>query len=295
MSKPRNKQQAKRTQRRELLQPASPWVQRVVHRPGLWFGLVLVIGLYLITLGFNQSVNNPLLPINSVQVIGELHGLKIDDLQQAMQSVTNGGFFSVDVRQIKQAAEQLPWAQTVSVRRVWPDTLEIAVTEQIAVARWNNDAVINEQGNLFYPRPEDMPVQLPQLNGPVGTHLQLLEHYKEIQLVLLEQGLSVSRISYNERRSLDVELTNGPRLLLGRVRDSRDSSNLIARFASAYQRSFKDKSGDIESVDLRYTNGIAIRWKKDSTASHVKNSKEHAQANNNSFMSGNTAKGVIYG
>lgn len=296
-----NKQQAKRIPRKELAHLSSPWMQRVVHRPSLWLSLLCVFGVIVTTLSLNRSVSQPLLPINSIQVIGELHGLKIDELQQAINSVTDGGFFSVDVRQIKQTAEQLPWAQSVSVRRVWPDTLEIAVTEQTAVARWNNNAVINDQGVLFYPRPEDMPAQLPQLEGPDGTHLQLLDHYKEIQAILSAQGLSVARLSYNNRRSLEVDLADGPRLLLGRVRDSRDSANLVARFASAYQRSFKDKSHTIESVDLRYTNGLAVRWRKDNVDSHNRiipdkgQYKEHARAGNTSFKSGKAAREVIYG
>lgn len=296
-----NKHQAKRIQRKELAQPASPWVQRVVHRPSLWLGLLTLCGVFAMTAGLNHYLRKPLLPINSVQVIGELHGLKLDELQQAIESVTDDGFFSVDVRQVKQTAEKLPWAQSVSVRRVWPDTLEIAVIEQTAVARWNENAVINQQGELFYPRPNDMPTQLPQLEGPEGTHLQLLDHYKEIQAILLGQGLSVEHIRYNNRRSLEVDLKDGPRLLLGRVRDSRESAGLVMRFSNAYQRAFKERTNNIESVDLRYTNGLAVRWRKDNVDSHNRNvpyqdkHKEHARAENKSFISGKAAREVLYG
>ena len=67
------------------------------------------------------------LPIDRVQVKGAFQHLVKKDLYAAIGDLANNGFFSVDVRAVKQAAENLAWVDRASVRRVWPNILQVEI------------------------------------------------------------------------------------------------------------------------------------------------------------------------
>ena len=63
-----------------------------------------------------------ILPILHVTVEGGFdHGNK-SVLVEVIKPYTRGSFLSIDVSQISNAGESLPWVRSVQVRRVWPDS-----------------------------------------------------------------------------------------------------------------------------------------------------------------------------
>ena len=60
----------------------------------------------------------------------------------------------------------------------------------------------------------------------------------------------------NERRAWSLRLANGLQLGLGR----NDIHLRLLRFVRVYAEVLKPRLEAIDSVDLRYTNGFAVRW-----------------------------------
>ena len=60
-----------------------------------------------------------------------------------------GNFFQVDVNDVQHQISQLPWIYSVSVRKKWPNELKIYVVDQLPVAQWNGDFLINNEGKAF--------------------------------------------------------------------------------------------------------------------------------------------------
>ncbi len=89
------------------------------------------------------------LPIRRVQISGQFLHLTSAQLQAAVAGTVVGGFFTVDVEAVMRAARTLPWVDTASVRRVWPDTLRLEVTEQTPLARWGEHDLLNRRGERF--------------------------------------------------------------------------------------------------------------------------------------------------
>ena len=58
---------------------------------------------------------------------------------------------------------KVPWVRAVALRRAWPMTLEITVSEHEPLARWNDSALVNVQGETFS---ADYDGELPQFSGP---------------------------------------------------------------------------------------------------------------------------------
>jgi len=132
------------------------------------------------------------------------------------------------------------------------------VNEQIAVVRWNETGLLNDQGHYFSPEKDSFPQGLPVLEGPDESQELLLERFK---LLRQTYGLSLVRLHLNERRAWEFELDSNLRVVLGR----RDFENRIERFVQVVKKNLGVKLLQAKEIDMRYTNGFAVRWKQQTT------------------------------
>jgi len=202
------------------------------------------------------------LPFKSIQIYGELTWIDKDKLNDIILKNIDGGFFSLNISQLKARLEKLTWIESVAIRRLWPDVLQITAREQQPVAIWNGNRVINRYGEIFDPEDQELPKYLVRVSGPEGAHHLMMDHYFAIRQLFQDVGLRIASMDINDRRALQVILTNGVRILLGRVRDGEESAEEVQRFVQAYKGGLSPKFEDVALVDLRYTNGLAVRWKQ---------------------------------
>ena len=253
---------------RRNTQPQKPKKLLLREQMPVWLNQRFLGGVMLLTIlggtlgmGVWTLVQPGTLPIKRVQVAGEFHYLDQKDLYAAMGDLASGGFFNVDVHAVKIAAESLPWVDSASVRRIWPDTLRVEVTEQVPLARWEKTKVVNVRGEVFQPSLVGLPETLPEFVGPEGTAEKVAENYQKFSQHLATVGLAIGELRLTERRAWDLRLDNGLQLMLGRTA----TSERLDRFVVAYPQVLGEKVSQVKSVDLRYTNGFAVRWKETST------------------------------
>lgn len=196
------------------------------------------------------------LPILRVTVDGEFKHTDKDALVKAVTPYAKGGFVSVDVARIRQAGEALPWVKIIQVKRVWPDGLHLVVEEQEAIALWGNDALVNNQGDLFFPAKTSFPEGLVQLNGPKGSSSLVAKQLSEVSQRVSSLGLQVQQIAMNERRAWTIQFSNGVNVMLGRT----DSEQRLQRFVDAFSTVLQPYKNSIKAVDMRYTNGLSVAW-----------------------------------
>ena len=223
-----------------------------------------------------SSAESDFMPIQKVEVEGKFKNANMNKLEAMVSRYTDAGFFSVDVNMIETVASKLDWIKSVSVRRVWPDTLEIIIDEHDVFAVWNGNGLINSQGELF--NPTDIPenyllkagnkVLFPKLSGPDGSHDVVVEKYKQIESELRALDLHIAELEMDGRYSWRLLLDNNVSLQFGR--DQADVA--IERFVEIFSGSFARNLKDIRNVDLRYTNGMAISWVSKKVHSEIKNS-----------------------
>ena len=164
---------------------------------------VIVGGVAIVYLGlFIKEVEIPtVLPVEEVAVSGAFSFLDRSKVESMVKNNINGGYFTVDLNNIRESLMQLPWVKNVSLRRQWPANLEVIITEQTPVAYWNLDGYINDAGEVFKPEKIDNKLNLPKLNGPEGHHNNVWKFmnvlYQEMALLEFE----VVRLDLDERRS----------------------------------------------------------------------------------------------
>lgn len=246
-SKSKNAQASRARDWRERLRPWWPRLGKA--------GLALVVLAALA--GVQRWSQDPRsLPMRKVQIEGQFRFLSHEQLQAAVTPHVRGGFFNLDVVAVQDAALALSWVDQVTVRRVWPDTVRIRVREQRPLARWGRHALLNERGEVFDAAGHELTDALAQLHGPEGRQRALLKSYRDMEEVLTPLGLRVHELQQDERRSLELKLSNGVELRLGR--DAAQAR--LQRFVRAYPGLMASRGADLQAVDLRYSNGFAVRW-----------------------------------
>ena len=197
-------------------------------------------------------VHLPVFPLREIRVIGDVGHVTNEQVAAVIARELRGNFFTVDLAQAREAFEKLPWVRKVNVRRQWPDRLEIAVEEHQPLARWGSTALVNAHGEVFEAA---ISSKLPVFFGPEGTAVEVVAHYAEFDRLLAPIGRKVVLIALSARRAWQLRLDDGMVLQLGR-------ENLEARlagFVSAYQRTVARLPQPPSHVDLRYSNGFAVR------------------------------------
>jgi cell division protein FtsQ len=206
----------------------------------------------------------PFASIRVVQVSAPLRHVAPTELEEALAGRLRGNFFSLSAEGAREALERLPWVRRASVRRVWPDCLVIDLEEQQPAARWGNSDTewVNVQGEIFaasWPSAEESGnFALPRLKGPPDASAPLLQRYGESAEMLARISLRPVVITLSARQALEMELSNGMTLKLGREQNRSPASERLRRFVEVYPSIVADRTPPPSVVDLRYPNGFAL-------------------------------------
>ena len=196
-------------------------------------------------------LRSTLFPLRVVELRTPLQHVSPDALEAVLARFGRGNFYAAPIDSVRAAAEQVPWVRRASVRRVWPDRLEVTIEEHVAFARWGGEGLVNIQGERFA-APSD--TALPLFIGPPGSEAEIARRYGRFSQVLAPLGSPLERVVLSARHGWQLRLANGLQITLGRDVDAADER--LARFVDAYGR-----GGNVRAdvVDLRYPNGFAVR------------------------------------
>ncbi len=202
--------------------------------------------------GIHYVMHLPVFPLREIRVVGDVGHVTNEQVMAVMARQLRGNFFTVDLLQAREAFEKLPWVRKVNVRRQWPDRLEFAVEEHQPLARWGWTALVNAHGEVFEAA---ISSTLPAFFGPEGTAAEIVARYTEFDQLLAPIGRKVVLITLSARRAWQLRLDDGMVLQLGR----ENLEVRLAGFVSAYQRTVARLPQPPSHVDLRYSNGFAVR------------------------------------
>lgn len=215
----------------------------------LLYALSMVAVLYAVVY---VVVHLPIFPLREVKVDGELHHVSREQVKLIVAKHLKGNFFTLDLINARNAFEKLPWARNVSVRRRWPDKLEVVIEEHEALARWGSTALVNKQGELFHAASGS---DLPVFYGPDNGVIEVASQYDSLNKVLQSAKLQAATLALTPRRAWQITTTNGMVLELGRV----EMQPRLEKFANIYSSTLVRLNKKITYVDLRYPSGFAVR------------------------------------
>ena len=213
-------------------------------------------------------VAQPWFALRNIEVKTPVAHVTEAQIRLVAERQVRGTFFTVDLERVRSSLEKLPWVREARVERRWPDTLVVSLTEHVPLARWNDDALVNEAGEVFVAA---VSAKLPRLSGPEDNSAELVAAYRRYQAALAPLGMTIDELRLSPRRAWRLRLGNGMQLALGREQtDAR-----LARFVALYPRLFGAQPATQVAtatqdaapaapitpvtVDLRYPDGFAVR------------------------------------
>ena len=196
------------------------------------------------------------IPIKYVRTEGVFQYLSKDEIKVALQPLVTTGFFDADMQAIHQAVSGLTWVDTVTVKRVWPDAIDIKIREKKPYVRWGLHRLVSARGEIIIPKNIDEFKALPLLQGPELQQVKTLEIMKGVNTALADQSMKMAEFTINDRWAWKIKLTTGLEILLGR----NEQLKKLQRFLKTLEVLGQEQVERMAIVDLRYPNGYAVSW-----------------------------------
>jgi cell division protein FtsQ len=195
-------------------------------------------------------------PLTQLRVAAQFQRVNAEQIRAALQPHVERGFFAVDLQAAHAALAALPWVESVELRKQWPDTLEVVLTEHAALARFGESRLLSSQGVLFEVPALESLVALPRFEGPETQIPALMQMFRDAQSSLESAGLRIERLALSPRGSWSMGLSAGTEVVLGRS----EPLPRLRRFTAALPELLRAEARPLLRVDLRYANGFALRW-----------------------------------
>ena len=203
------------------------------------------------------AVRQPVFAFHRVVIDGPLLRANPAHVQAVLREEVKGTFFTMRLADARSSLQRVPWVRRVALRRQWPDRLEVEVIEHQPLARWNDTALINSEGEVFS---ADFDGELPQFTGPDGTAAEVAAQYRAFVAALEPTGRAINALRRSPRGGWQLVAGGNPPLTieLGRT----DPGERLARFVAHYRQTLDVLSragARVDYADLRYRNGFATR------------------------------------
>ena len=199
-------------------------------------------------------------PIHWLELNGSFNRVSAEQLRSSLAPLLNASFFSVDLRALHQVAARNSWVASVSVQKRWPDTVVVTIEEHVPVAHWNTGQLISTRGQAFKAEEADEIQGLPWLNGPEDQVAVVLEHWLRFNSLLESAALEIDQLALDQRGAWSLRLNKGTALHLGR----ENANERLERLMNSWETLMFEHELPPVVVDLRYTNGFAVRWPQSS-------------------------------
>jgi len=215
--------------------------------------VLLVLGIAVVSLVLlDWLLRSDTYKADQLQFEGTFSHVTEAQLEKAVLPAVKGNYLTLDLDQIRNQVESLPWVKKAWVRRSWPNGVTVRFVEEHPVAYWNETASLGEEGEVIPAVESGNATSLPHLSGPNGTSATVLEAYAKFESIVETMGQRIRTLELTSRRSWRITLQNGVDIVV----DHDNSAIKLNRLASVYR--WLDKQP--KSIDLRYTNGFAVDW-----------------------------------
>jgi cell division protein FtsQ len=175
-----------------------------------------------------------------------------------------------NAEEARQRIEGLPWVEAAAVRKVYPATLEVAVTEKVPYAIWQRGtllSLVEEDGSVIAPLAGSRHLTLPLIVGN-GAPEEAAEFIAEVASVpgLASRVRGYVRVS--ERR-WDLRFDNGVT-----VKFPENGVAAALKDFVALDKEHDLLARDIETVDMRFADRLVVKLSPDAATAREASLKE---------------------
>jgi cell division protein FtsQ len=219
------------------------------------FGLAALASITVV--GFALARELVEVPVRQLDIEGSFQRVTKLEILAAAEPALEQGLLTLDLDEIRRRIVAIDWVDTVTLQRVWPDTLKVTYSEHRAAANWGSSGLLNTRGELFAEDVRHEYRELPKLDGPEGSHRRVAAMYLEVRDRLSRANLMLDAFRMDDRGAFSMTLAGGVTIMIGR----EDVAGRIDRFFGVAVRSLADDFDRVAYIDMRYQNGFAVGWR----------------------------------
>jgi len=238
--------------------------KNILHKPSLWVTITVVLLMTGVVLA-DQLLRPGRFTIERILIYGNSVRVDAQTVERTAWLALIGNYFTADLEEIENALVHLPGVYQAAVRRHWPDTLEISITEAGAIALWyaTDGSTLESRDYVNLPPDSNITLQ-PVLRSPTADRHTVIDAFLDLVSSLALLDLEVKNLSIDEAgdwvvvlQSVSLQIPVELEIVVGRGNPVRKVDQFVAVFDSVLQ----DRLPDIERVDMRYDSGFAVQWR----------------------------------
>ena len=236
----------------------SPESRFSISTSAKYFFTALVMGLLLLILLMGAKALRDAPPA-AIQVSSK--GLTVTQnqiLQQAMDQQRVSSFFTTDLQALRDIVIGMAWVDQVSVTRDWQRGIVITALPKQAVANFGTERLVDAKGEVFVPvdSKELTEQSFANLQGEVSQAPVIMQQMQQINDWYSPLGLQVEDIILTPRMTWLIRFDNGLRVIV----DNENTAQKLLNLSQLLTNQLSSRRDDIQSVDLRYKNGLTVAW-----------------------------------
>ncbi|MEE2607846.1 MAG: FtsQ-type POTRA domain-containing protein, partial [Pseudomonadota bacterium] len=112
--------------------------------------LLLCFGVFL-QQNFDRGAGFINRPISKVRIENQWQYIREEEVSWLLAEFMGAGFFNFDMAGVKQILEQHPWVHHATIKKLWPESISLHITEQVAIAQWGHSQLLSQNGETFKP------------------------------------------------------------------------------------------------------------------------------------------------
>jgi cell division protein FtsQ len=244
--------------------------------PRLWrIGGAILFGGALVAVGMVASarvVDAGILAVDRVVVRGQQR-LSPNAVNTLKDSVLGQSLLRVDLQQFQARLLDSPWVASVTVRRIFPSTIDVRIVERdpVAIARLGQRLYLVDGAGVIMDDygPQYADFDLPIVDGMAApsadggssidpVRAQLVSRFLGALATRPDLKRSISQINVSREANVVVLLNDDPALLY--LGDDQFVDRL--RTYLEIRPTLNDRMDDVESVDLRFGQRVVVKNKK---------------------------------
>ena len=240
-----------------------PDVRRMNATADLVYGALALVALGALLL---WALRQPVFAIAHIVVRGDTAHCSAASLRASVLPRLQGNFFTLDLAAAQRAFQDVPWVRHATVQREFPGRLNVTLQEHVPVARWGSEGaqMLNTHGEIFEVGEGDIELvarSLPQLSGPSGQAEQVLAMYRHLAQLAAPLDMPMTGLQMHARGGWRARLGAGTGVELGKgaAPELAQRMERFAATAAQVAKRYQRGADAIESADLRYAGGYAMR------------------------------------
>ena len=189
-------------------------------------------------------------PIEEVEITSTTSNYDTKKINDIVASIQGQDLLSLDLSDIKKSISSDDWIRDVEIKKSFPDTLEIIIIPQQPFAIYNSKVMMMDGTVIGAPLPQlDLPIIVDHTNDSLSSMKTMILTDKLLQKI----DLDINKVEIHD--SLIKVFTSSNILISDRVNYEVNLNRLVITFQDL-KKLFKR---EIKSIDMRYSNGFAIK------------------------------------